>query len=211
MLKMKCPSCEHEIISSLLTELNHITCPTCKEDVPVKDVIVYSNGFSYDRFQLKTRLNHYKKLLSSAYRDYENLKNNPKADLKSKASHEQLIAILEELMAGARNIYRTKISKEYFVTYQCGLHKGFGLLLDLSTNGACIQSTTHDFLPGKDHGILLSLTVPERPTALTIKGKVSWSKLPGNSPQNHRIGIQFAQIDNNTKASLRKFIEPIST
>jgi len=211
MLKMKCPSCENEIVSPLLPELQHINCPKCKEDVPVKEVIVYSNGFSYDRFQLKNRVHHYKSLLSSAYRDYENLKNNPKANSKSKSSNEQFIAILEELMAGARNLYRAKTPKDYFVTYQCGLQKGFGLLRNLSTSGACIQSTTHDFLPGKDHGIVISLSAHERLHSLKIKGKIVWSKFPGDFPQNHRIGIHFPQIDNNTKASLRKFIETIST
>jgi len=209
MLKMKCPSCENEIISPLLAERQHINCPTCKEEVPVKDIIVYSNGLSYDRSQLRTQLYRYKDLLSAAWKDYEQLKNSPEANSKRRLSSERFVATLEEIMAGARNTYRAEMIQEYFVTYQCGQLKGFALLLNLSTDGACIQTTNNDF-PVKKQDILLSLSVPECPTPLAINGKVAWSKLPGDSSKNHRIGIQFNQVDSDSKSCLRTFIEQIS-
>jgi len=214
MLKMKCSSCEKDIISPLLADLEHINCPTCKAEVPVKDIIVFSNGLSYDRSQLRSQLYRYKDLLSAACKDRENLKNDQEANEKSKSSSERFVATLGEIMAGARNTYRVPLLQEYFVNYhsfQCGQIKGAALLLNLSTDGACIQTATNDFLPSKKQDILLSLSVPGCPTPLKINGKVAWTKLPEDAPQKHQIGIQFTQIDDQTKASLWAFIEQIST
>ena len=211
MLKMKCPSCENEIVSPWLSEFRQIKCPACKENVPVKNIIVYSHGFSYDRSQLRSKIYRYKELLSAAYKEHEKLKNSPESSSKSKASSERLVATLEEILAGARTNFRVKMLQEYFVTYKCGPRKGFARLLNLSTDGASIQSTTSDFLPGKEQDILLYLAVPGSANSLLINGKVSWSRLPGGALQNHRIGIRFPKIDFNTKSYLWQFIEEVST
>ncbi len=209
MLKMNCPICQHEIVSPLLSECRHVVCPACKQEVRVKNIIVYSNGLSCHRDQLRTKLYHYKDLLAAAYRDKKQRQDTSDSHFQNNTRSEQFIVTLQELMAGARDNYRATVD-DYFVTYRSHHLKGFARLLNLSVAGACIQSTTDASLPcAINQELILSLAVPGRPDALTITGRVSWS-WPAESPlKKHRVGVQFVDLEQQAKTSLLNFIEQI--
>ena len=211
MLKMKCLACEKDIVSPLLAELKQITCPVCGEDVPVKDIIVYANGFSYDRTQLRGQLYRYKELLNAARHDYEKLKNSPTANAKSTASSKQFVATLQEIMTGAKNSCRVSMLRDYFVMYKSNGFKGFALVFNLSMDGICLQATTKEALPGTNKDITISLSLPGTPKPLTIHGRVVWSRLPGDSLPTQFVGIQFLPLDSMTQKLLWRFIEETST
>ena len=55
MLIMKCPKCNKYISSALLAEIATIVCEHCSAEVAVKNVLVSSNGFTFDRQDLLKR------------------------------------------------------------------------------------------------------------------------------------------------------------
>lgn len=210
MLKMKCPACEVDIVSPFLAEINQIDCPHCYESVPVKEVVVFSNGFSYFRSQLTCQIYRYKELLHEAQNDYQQLVQNPRAHAKSKETSKRLVSTLEEIMAGTRNNYRVELSNKHLISYRCNDIVGAGGLLNLSANGACLQLDSNKFIPDKGQQISLILSFPGVPKAFTLNGKVAWQSPSQRMVGQHEIGVIFQEVDKDTVLFIQGMLEELS-
>jgi hypothetical protein len=102
---MKCPKCNKYIHSALLAEIKSIVCEHCSVDVPVTNVLISSNGFTFDRNDLLKRFFRYRKLLDEVIDERNSLQENSQASDASKRSIEQFMTILQEMMTGAEILF----------------------------------------------------------------------------------------------------------
>ncbi len=89
MLIMKCGKCDKYINSDLLVELKTVRCEHCGTVVPVKNILVSSNGFTFDRDDLLKRFFRYRKLLDEVIDERNALNDNNSASVESKRSIDQ--------------------------------------------------------------------------------------------------------------------------
>lgn len=207
MLKMKCSSCEEEIQSSLLAELDNITCPHCRADVPVNDVIVSAQGYSYHRNDLIKRQFRYKMLITEVTKERELMEKTPSVSAESIKSLDRFLATLEEMMAGARSNLRLEFDRSLPVAYKSKQLSSSGRLVNLSMEGACLETEHGNPLPKNKAAIALRFTLPGNQNSVTLKGTVAWVKTPpANKNSQPQIGVNFAPLDQDVHATLWAFI-----
>ena len=206
MLKINCQSCKKEIRSPLLAELTQTECPHCNQDVPVKDVIVCANGYSYYRTDLIKRLFRYKSLLAEAAKDYQRLQTNPDASQESRQSSKRFLDTLEEMLAGARDSVRIDFAEQLPVYFKSETMTGHGHLANLSMEGACLEVLESAQLPQNRRPIVLSFTLPGEASPLILSGDIAWLKSAPNGHSCPQIGINFAPQDQSVRATLWSFI-----
>lgn len=207
MLKMKCPRCEEFIVSKLLAEIDNITCEHCHETVPVQEVMVFAKGFTFHRNDLAKRLFRYKSLINEVIQERELLENNVKASPESKKSLDQFLEALKEVMAGARNSLRLEFSEHIPVEFLVNQRAHKGILLNLSTSGACIETSETATIPNKKSQITLQFSLPDRNHLFSLNGIVVWTnKSDKKNHQVYGIGIEFRHLDEAVLQILWEFI-----
>jgi PilZ domain len=210
MLKICCSSCNKEIISPLLVEYKQTICPHCLKEIPVEDVVVYANGYSYFRTDLVKRISYYKSLLLETAKECDLLGRNPSVSPASKQSRMRFLATLEEMMAGARDRFRIIMPENCSVNFLNNQAKGEGNLVNLSRGGACVEIQDSVRLPMKKSPVVLCFTLPGDAKPLAIKGTVSWSK-SDTEELNKQFGVGFLSQEQEASDKIWDFITRFST
>ncbi len=205
MLMMKCPQCSKYIASWLLAEVKTTTCSHCQAVVPVGNILVSANGFTLDREDLFKRFFHYKKLVDEVTKEKKLLEKSHTTSEESKKSIKRFLAILLEVMAGARDNFRVQFSPNVPIRLLYCRQFLSGFLLNVSMEGACIEIPKGDSCPKADNPISLEFSLPGQDKTFSIDGTVSWAKKNSHSPA-HSFGIKFADLDEENQTSLWQYI-----
>ena len=199
MLQMKCPECKKLIVSPLLSDLENVTCCHCQTKVPVCDVMVTANGFTFYRTDLNKRLHTYKNLLKSVIDEREMLEKDPTASSEGKSSLERMAQALRTLMATGRNNHRVYFDVKQPLEYTLDAQPETGILKDLSMSGACVEVPTGSAFPRKNNTLVLEFSLPGTKHTFSIGGIVCWT---GKGV----FGVAFKKIRTGDCARLWEYI-----
>ena len=207
MLIMKCPKCDKYISSALLAEIATVECEHCKANVAVQNVLVSSNGFTFDRKDLLKRFFRYRKLLDEVIDERNSLSESSASSDTSKRSIEQFLAILQGMMSGAREKFRLEVKEPMAAKLCYSRHECSGTFFNLSTEGACVEISPSNPLPRVLGGISLEFSLPGDPEVFAIDGDICWTqKATVDGGGKHSCGIRFRGVDSATHAQLWQFI-----
>lgn len=206
MLIMKCSQCEKYISSPLLAEISTIACEHCGTTVPVANVLVSSNGFTFDRNDLLKRFFRYRKLLDEVIDERNAMASNPQVSEASKRSIDQFMRILQGMMTGARGHFRCSVETglETRVTYPSG--QGLGKFVNLSMEGACVEMSSSASLPRVGGMIALEFALPDQDKKINLPGVVCWTQKGKGAGFNHNIGVKFGGYDEKIKQLLWDYL-----
>lgn len=200
MLKMKCPKCAEMIISALLADMERVPCDHCKEIVPVTNVMVFAEGFTFHRNDLIKRLFRYKTLLDEILKERQVMEKNPQVSEESKRSLDNFANALSEVMAGARNNLRVDFAEMVTLRYRMGSRIESGKLCNLSMSGACIEITDNAVCPKRKSALAIDFSLPGIDFAFTLPGTVSWVK------KGRSFGLAFDTLEPQAVDTLWNFI-----
>jgi hypothetical protein len=207
MLKMTCQNCTKEISSPLLVELANIDCPHCGKTVPVNNIIISAQGYTYHRSDLIKRLFRYKSLIAEVTNERDLLEKKPGSSPLSKKSLTRFLETLEEMMAGAREHLRIDFAPSLPVAYETEGRTSTCHLINLSLEGARLETETGKPLPNKKSPISINFSLPDEQRSITLNGNVSWTKNAARSKSHHpQIGLRFGHLEQDLQAALWSFI-----
>lgn len=207
MLIMKCPKCDKYISSALLAEITSIDCEHCSAKVAVSNVLVSSNGFTFDRNDLLKRFFRYRKLLDEVMDEYSSLTEKNGASDVSKRSVKQFLAILQGMMTGARDNFRYQFTTLLATKLCYSRHECNGTFIDLSTEGACVEVSRSNPLPRVKGGISIEFSLPDQEEIFSIDGDICWTqKAKDGENSKHSVGINFRGLDKSIHEKLWQFI-----
>jgi DNA-directed RNA polymerase subunit RPC12/RpoP len=207
MLIMKCSKCDKYIKSELLVELNSIQCEHCGTEVAVKNVLVSSNGFTFDRNDLLKRFFRYRKLLDEVIDERNSLNENNDASEESKHSIDQFLSILQGMMTGARDNYRCLFDVHLGVDLTYNQHQCRGTFVNLSMEGACVELAASNPLPRVNGQAPIEFSLPDDDVLFKTIGSICWVQQGKVEQGNkHVIGLKFDAIDDDLKPLLWNFI-----
>lgn len=211
MLIMKCPECDKYISSALLAEIDTIQCEHCSAQVRVKNVLVSSNGFTFDRSDLLKRFFRYRKLLDEVIDERNALFANASASNESKRSIEQFLAILQGMMTGARDHFRYQFESQVVTRILYNKVQCHGSFINLSMEGACVEIASSYSLPRVGGGIAVEFSLPDQDDIFTLDGTVCWTQ-KGKDPVSgkHSVGIKFNDFESDLKDILWSFISGLA-
>lgn len=202
MLKVECPECKEWIHSPLLMEMDKTTCPGCGVQVPVDEVYITAGPYSISRDVLMKHFFKYKRLLTEAANELEEMKKEGKG-LKtyevSSDSVNKFMGNLQELLTGCRSGFRiTPGDKKvnYFVKDNSNSNES--RLVNISMTGICIDAAEGSVMPRKGEEITIELV--DEQYSIKVKGMVV------RSGKDSTIGIQFLGLDDNTRKGLLDYI-----
>lgn len=212
MLIMKCPECDKYISSALLAEIQSIQCEFCHAQVPVKNVLVSANGFTFDRNDLLKRFFRYRKLLDEVIDERNALQSNSRASEESKRSIEQFLSILQGMMTGARDNFRYQFDTLVVTQLTYGTHKCQGHFINLSMEGACLEIASANPLPRVGGIVSVEFMLPDMKEKFLLSGKMCWTQ-KAVAPQhtNHSVGVKFDEFDESLKTVLWNFISKLAS
>jgi len=203
VLKMMCPNCHEPIISSLLAEIDEISCQHCNQGVPVRNVLISARGMTINRDDLLKRFFRYKKLLMEVVEERETMAVNSGAADSSRKSADQFIETLEELMAGARDHFRLNFSIAVPVRIRFDGNVQSGWLVNVSMVGACIEMENLYFMPSVGSIVSIEFTIPGNKKIISLKCMIAWiSKAGKKAESTYDIGVKFIDVDENVKSDL---------
>ncbi len=212
MLIMKCPKCNSYISSALLAEIKSIGCEHCGAQVPVVNVLVSSNGFTFDRNDLLKQFFRYRKLLDEVIDERNSLLANSSASDVSKRSIEQFMAILQGMMTGARDNYRYEFTVPLSAKLCYSKNECNGIIFNLSTEGVCIEIPRSNSLPRVGGGISVEFSLPDHEEIFLINGEICWTqKAKGNEKAKHSAGIKFNQLEASINTTLWQYISGLTS
>jgi hypothetical protein len=207
MFQMNCLNCRALIKSPLLSEVQVIECPQCKEIVRAQNVVVSTKKFS-------TGLRSSLKNLLLAARDKFRLNKSHVLDAQTSYDIDKRIAKLLR-----RDDFRLDMSYDLYVQIDFDNNKRLARLLNISSIGASIEFAGRGQLPentsGKDlllpeanSEINLQLPMTGDAGSLSLLSRVIWSRLPTKDTifPSVTMGVQFKEIDEETRACLWDFI-----
>ena len=202
MFEMQCSNCEGLVKSPLLAEVQVIVCPQCEEIVVVKNVVISSSNISRGlRSSLTNSL--------FAARDKFRLNKSHNLNVQSKYAIDKRLARLLK-----RDDFRLKISDNVYVQINFEGNKRLAKLLNISSTGAAIefvlrgQLPEHNPLPENSSEVHFELLLPGHAESLSFLARVAWCKKPMKNTISPTIsmGLQFKEIDEDTRACLWDFI-----
>ena len=212
MLIMKCPKCDKYINSALLAEITTVVCEHCNVEVPVANVLVSSNGFTFDRNDLLKRFFRYRKLLDEVIDERNSLVGNTAASEVSKSSIEQFMSILQGMLTGARDNFRCEFSVPLPVWICYSTTECFGNVFNLSTEGVGIEIPRTNLLPRVGGVILAEFSLPDAEEKFSISGEICWTQKAGNGDQSkHSVGVKFNGLDPSIQAKLWQFVSALAS
>ncbi len=205
MLTMKCPSCEKYIKSVLLAEISSIVCEHCDAEVPVRNVLVSSNGFTFDRNDLLKRFFRYRKLLDEVIDEHAHLSENPAVRAESKRSIEQFLGILQGMMTGARDHYRCEFDLPVRVNIIYADKELEGSFHNLSMDGACLMLDSAKVMPKVRGSLRIRFFLPECVREFVLSGEICWTEKPKES-RGPLVGLRFDPIEKQVQEELWNYI-----
>jgi len=204
---MKCPKCNKYINSALLAEITTIACEHCGAEVAVKNVLVSSNGFTFDRQDLLKRFFRYRKLLDEVIDEHNSLSENRNSSAESKNSIKQFLNILQGMMTGARDNFRLQFSTPFRVKICYSSHECSGNFYNLSMEGARLEISGSNPLPRVRGDISLEFSLPDQEEMFLITGKICWTeKAKGSERDKHSVGVKFAPLESSLRSVLWRYI-----
>ncbi|MDX2479869.1 MAG: PilZ domain-containing protein [Desulfuromusa sp.] len=207
MLIMKCPKCNKYISSALLAEIATIDCEHCGVTVAVKNVLVSSNGFTFDRQDLLKRFFRYRKLLDEVIDEHSSMVENNLNSAVSKSSIHQFLNILQGMMTGARDNFRFQFSAPLQVTVTYNRHECRGTFYNLSMEGARIEISGSNPLPRVKGQVSIKFSLPEQQELFSITGEICWTEKAKSSERDkHSVGIKFNKLERSIHSQLWQFI-----
>jgi len=211
MLMMKCPKCQNYICSALLAEVKVIACDQCQTQVPVSNVLISSNGFTFERNDLLKRFYRYRKLLDEVIEERNTMSSRDSTSDVSLRSIEKFMSVLQGMMAGARDHYRCEFSRPIPVKLRYLQQECAGTIYNMSMDGACIEISGRNPLPRVNGIITLSFELPEQKHTHVITGEVCWTqKGEGDGKHGHSSGVRFTYLDDPSRAVLWQFISSMA-
>ncbi len=208
MLLMKCPECKEYIKSVLLAELKEVECEHCHATVPVANVLVSSNGFTFERNDLLRRFFRYRKLLDEAIEERNSLKGNSASSEASQRSIEKFLQVLQGMMAGARDHFRYTFPEPILARLGYSQQECPGAVYNVSMDGVCVEVAKTYPLPRVKTSMTLSFKLPGQQQLIKITGEICWARQGGtpNDNREHTAGVHFRQLDETTRDILWQFI-----
>jgi hypothetical protein len=207
MLIMKCPKCQNNIRSPLLAELKVIVCDQCQTQVPVSNVMISSNGFTFERNDLLKRFYRYRKLLDEVIEERNSMNASNNASDVSLRSIEKFMSVLQGMMAGARDHYRCEFSPPISVKLRYLQQECSGTIYNMSMDGACIETPSRNPLPRVNGIISLNFHLPQQKHTHVITGEICWTqKGEGEGKRGHSSGVRFTYLDESSRDVLWQFI-----
>jgi DNA-directed RNA polymerase subunit RPC12/RpoP len=207
MLIMKCPKCNKYISSALLAEITTISCEHCGAEVAVKNVLVSSNGFTFDRQDLLKRFFRYRKLLDEVIDEHNSLSENRNSSAESKSSVKQFLSILQGMMTGARDNFRLQFSSPLRVKIRYSSHECSGIFYNLSMEGARIEISESNPLPRVRGEISMEFSLPGQEEIFLISGKICWTeRAKGGEQDKHSVGVKFGTLKSSDRSVLWQYI-----
>lgn len=207
MLMMKCSQCEQYIKSELLVELKTIKCEYCETEVAVKNVLVSSNGFTFDRDDLLKRFFRYRKLLDEVIDERNAMDANRSASDESKRSIEQFLTILQGMMTGARDNFRYQFEAAVMADLNYSRHHCHGRFINLSMEGACLSLDATNPLPRVGTVLTMAFSLPDQDTRFNPRCTICWVEQgKASAGAKHVIGVKFSVIADEEKNLLWNFI-----
>lgn len=200
MLKMKCPKCDEMIVSALLSDMDQVPCEHCQVLVPVENVMVFADGFTFHRNDLIKRLFRYKRLLDEICKERELLEKNPQASDESKKSLDRFSQALAEVMAGARDNLRIDFTEAILLSYRVNSQVQSGVLTNLSMSGACVDIDHKSACPRKKAALSIEFSLPGSDYTFILTGTTSWSK------RGKSFGIKFNTLEQKALDALWAYI-----
>ncbi len=207
MLMMKCPKCQNYIRSPLLAELRVIDCDQCQTQAPVTNVLISSNGFTFERNDLLKRFYRYRKLLDEVIEERNSMSVNNNASDASLRSLEKFMSVLQGMMAGARDHYRCELERPIPVTLRYLEQECNGTIYNMSMDGACIETASINPLPRVNGVITLRFQLPGQLACHSVTGEICWTqKGDSDAKHSHSFGVRFTSLENSSRDDLWQFI-----
>ncbi|MFO7765652.1 MAG: PilZ domain-containing protein [Pelovirga sp.] len=211
MLMMKCPECQNYIRSALLAELNVINCDQCRTQVPVTNVLISANGFTFERSDLLKRFYRYRKLLDEVIEERNTLSDNADVSDVSLRSIEKFLSVLQGMMAGARDHYRCEFADPVPVRMRYLQQECSGTIYNMSMDGACIETASRNPLPRVKGIITLNFKLPGNPRLIAATGEICWTHKGGtDGKRGHTSGVRFTQLEEPVREQLWGFISTMA-
>ena len=211
MLMMKCPKCQNYIRSALLAELKVVGCDQCQTQVPVSNVLISSNGFTFERNDLLKRFYRYRKLLDEVIEERNTMSSNNNASDVSLRSIEKFMSVLQGMMAGARDHYRCELDQPISAKLRYLQQECSGTIYNMSMDGACIETPGRNPLPRVNGIISLSFQLPEQQHTNVVTGEICWTqKGDGEGKRGHSSGVRFTYLEDPSRDVLWKFISTMA-
>lgn len=208
---MKCPKCQNYIRSALLAEVQAIVCDQCQTQVPVNNVLISANGFTFERNDLLKRFYRYRKLLDEVIEERNTMSTKESASDVSLRSIEKFMSVLQGMMAGARDHYRCEFAQPIAVKLRYLQQECPGTIYNMSMDGACIETAGRNPLPRVNGVITLSFELPEQKYTHVITAEVCWThKGEGEGKRGHNSGVRFTYLDEPSRAALWQFISTMA-
>ncbi|SEA21844.1 PilZ domain-containing protein [Desulfuromusa kysingii] len=207
MLIMKCPKCSKYIKSALLAEIQTIVCEHCGAEVAVNNVLVSSNGFTFDRQDLLKRFFRYRKLLDEVIDENNSMAENGRSSAESKKSIKQFLTILQGMMTGARDNFRLQFSTPFRVEVCYGKNACSCNFYNLSMEGARVEVPGSNPLPKVREEIALEFSLPGDESVIFVTGQVCWTEKAKEAQHaKHNVGIKFYPLKSADRAVLWQYI-----
>ncbi len=201
MLQMNCQSCGGLIKSPHLAEVQLFVCPLCKDIVVVNDVVIAEQTSSSP---LRSAL---KNLLLSARDKFRSYRS------QNQASENQLIINKRLAILLKREDFRLNIAYDLLVQVKFDDDRRSARLLNMSSTGAAVEFFDTGQRP-EDHGeVGLHFTLPGQSDPLSLTCRVVWSRRTAEAPQPATVimGMQFKELDEQTRQRLWDFIVDAET
>jgi Tfp pilus assembly protein PilZ len=211
MLIMKCPSCQDYIHSSLLAEVKTVDCEHCGKQVPVANVLISSNGFTFERSDLLKRFFRYRNLLDEVIEERNAMSKNAATADVSLRSMDKFMTVLQGMMAGARDHFRYDFAVPLPTRLRYNRHECHGSLFNLSMDGASIDIPASNPLPRVNGEISLNFVLPDQNDSLIIAGAVCWTNRSNpEGRKGHSIGVHFTTMAEAHRSTLWTFISTMT-
>ncbi|MBE9527757.1 MAG: PilZ domain-containing protein [Proteobacteria bacterium] len=203
MLKVECPKCKQWLHSNLLLEKKETTCPTCNVKVDVDELYISAGPYSISRDVLRKHFFKYKRLLTEAFKELEELKSES-ADSKAYKVTEDNVATfisnLKEMLEGCREGYRV-FPENQPVEVTIGDKRYESQLGNVSITGICIK--LEEGVPVPVKGDKVGVDIKSNGFDIALDGTVVWVR------DTNVLGLRFEDFDKVIEAALVGFIESI--
>ncbi len=159
------------------------------------------------RDDLLKRISRYQRLLGEVEKERRLMAKDETVSKQTRQSVEDFYSTLQELLVGARSHFRLEMSYDLYIQIDSD-NKIKGKLINLSSEGAFIESEMLDKRPRTKAKIKLQLTLPEIPEPLLILAKVVWTRkqTKDTTTEYYNIGVKFMDLDEKVRTSIWNFI-----
>lgn len=208
MLNAKCTECDEVISSPFLAEIGTITCSHCEVDVTVKDVLVKTQSFTMHRDTLLRRAGHYQSILKEIDKEKRLQGNSKTSSTTAQKALNQYYSAIQELLEAARGNYRLPISQNLPLDIESAGSALEGELVNLSTEGAAINTYKLPELPEKGSEVKLRLTLPEIKERFSLTAKVAWARKCEKSEKQSliKMGMSFVDLNEQVRTYIWDYI-----